>query len=417
MTSAVLKQFAVKPILSYPRSVEAGKTYLMTIDLQPLQSHKDWAYGEEEVTVFCLLNAAPLFEVEPLDPAVVIHKFGGSYGPARFLLTATTASEGIIQITLANGWGVPMDVLETPLIQSKREALPPDTIPVPRPRKPEIEWQTAECEVSIAVELQSMTVEAAALTVEQSQFSENLGRRRVLGRKVQLEMVEIPAGSFMMGAPKEEKGSSDDERPQHLVEIQSFYMGKYPVTQAQWRAVAALPQVNRSLKPNPSQFKGDDLPVEQISWHEAVEFCDRLSRSTGKAYRLPSEAEWEYACRAGTTTPFHVGEALTKELANYGGNGTTAVGSFGVANAFGLYDMHGNVWEWCADHWHENYEGAPTDGSVWVEGGDANRRVLRGGSWYGAPEDCRSAFRIRYVADSRGANVGFRVVCSLARTL
>ena len=120
-------------------------------------------------------------------------------------------------------------------------------------------------------------------------------------------MVAIPGGSFTMGAPKNERYSSDRESPQHQVTVQSFLMGKYPVTQAQWKAVAALPKVNRDLKLEPSKFKGDDLPVEQVSWYDAVEFCDRLSQHTGKQYRLPSEAEWEYACRAGTTTPFHFG--------------------------------------------------------------------------------------------------------------
>ena len=155
-------------------------------------------------------------------------------------------------------------------------------------------------------------------------------------------------------------------------------MGKYPVTQAQWRFVAAqLPQVNRELEIDPSRFKGDNLPVETISWLDAEEFCQRLSHHTGRLYRLPSEAEWEYACRAGTTTPFHFGETISPEFANYNGeytygNGekgvyrkqTTPVGSFQVANPFGLYDIHGNVWEWCADDWHKNYQGAPSDGII-----------------------------------------------------
>ncbi|MFM6071877.1 MAG: formylglycine-generating enzyme family protein, partial [Dolichospermum sp.] len=167
--------------------------------------------------------------------------------------------------------------------------------------------------------------------------------------------------------------------PQHEVTIKPFSMGKYPITQAQWQAVAALPQVNQELKPNPSRFKGAKRPVERVSWHDAVEFCARLSNHSQRPYRLPSEAEWEYACRAGTITPFHFGETITTELANYNGNNTygdgpkgvyrgetTEVGSFKIANEFGLYDMHGNVWEWCQDDWHNNYEGAPTDGSAWI---------------------------------------------------
>ncbi len=195
-----------------------------------------------------------------------------------------------------------------------------------------------------------------------------------LGNGVTLEMVAIPGGTFMMGAPKNEQGSRDDERPQHQVTVQPFFMGRYPVTQAQWRAVAALPQVNKELDPNPSYFKGDDRPVERISWYDGLEFCARLNFrinfTAGRDYRLPSEAEWEYACRAGTTTPFYFGETITTDLANYDGNytygnapkgefrqETTTVGSF-PPNAFCLYDMHGNVWEWCADTWHDNYEGA-----------------------------------------------------------
>ncbi len=207
-------------------------------------------------------------------------------------------------------------------------------------------------------------------------------------------------------------------------------MGKYPVTQAQWRAVASLPAINYELDPDPSQFKGDHRPVEQVTWYEAVEFCDRLSQHTGRSYRLPSEAEWEYACRAGTTTPFYFGETIIPDLANYNGNysygpgpkgeyraQTTPVGHFGV-NPWGLADMHGNVLEWCQDWWHDSYEGAPSDGSAWLSHGEEEeeRRVLRGGSWYFNPEYCRSADRNRNTPESGNYNVGFRVVCGGART-
>ncbi|MEC4818015.1 MAG: formylglycine-generating enzyme family protein [Scytonema sp. PMC 1069.18] len=250
---------------------------------------------------------------------------------------------------------------------------------------------------------------------------------------VTLEMVKIPGGTFLMGSPESEEESLDRERPQHEVNVRPFFMGKYPVTQAQWRAVANLPQINRELDPDPSRFKGDDRPVEQISWYEAVEFCDRLSKYIGKKYRLPSEAEWEYGCRAGTTTPFHFGETITPELANYNGNytygsgsegeyrkQTTPVGSFQVANAFGLFDMHGNVDEWCADHWHGNYEGAPSDGSMWISKNDNDNqidRLLRGGSWYDGPRDCRSACRYFLDPDGRDGAFGFRVVVSVAEIL
>ncbi|BAY21533.1 hypothetical protein NIES2100_12880 [Calothrix sp. NIES-2100] len=257
----------------------------------------------------------------------------------------------------------------------------------------------------------------------------------VLAEGIELEMIEIPAGTFLMGAPEEELESSDNERPQHQVTVPNFYMGRYPITQAQWQAVAALPQVNRELQPNPSNFQGANRPVEQISWDDAVEFCDRLSSLTKRQYRLPSEAEWEYACRAGTTTPFHFGETITSELANYNatqtyGAGvegtyrqeTTEVGNFGVANAFGLCDMHGNVWECCLDDWHDKYEGAPTDSSPWVDDNNLDQKqklaVLRGGSWLSNPRYCRSPSRydiVRAERDNIVSNIGFRVVCTVGR--
>ncbi|MEI2579211.1 formylglycine-generating enzyme family protein [Scytonema sp. PRP1] len=266
-----------------------------------------------------------------------------------------------------------------------------------------------------------------------------------LGNKVELEMMLIPAGSFMMGSPEDELERSNSESPQHLVNIKQFCMGRYPVTQAQWKAVAALPQVNKELETDPSHFKGDNRPVECVSWYDAVEFCDRLAAHTKRQYRLPSEAEWEYACRAGTTTPFHFGETITTDLANYRGTDneqykwsgsygrgskgiyreeTTVVGSFGVANAFGLCDMHGNVLEWCLDDWHDNYEGAPTDGSPWFDNKNDNlfqrqgRVVLRGGSWIHDPRNCRSAFRSNYnwaERDDFYYVIGFRVVCAFGR--
>ncbi|MBW4465469.1 MAG: formylglycine-generating enzyme family protein [Pegethrix bostrychoides GSE-TBD4-15B] len=241
-------------------------------------------------------------------------------------------------------------------------------------------------------------------------------------------MVDIPGGSFEMGSPADEPKRGSREDPQHSVTVPPFFMGKYLVTQAQWKAVAAMPQVNRKLNPDPARFKGDNLPVERVDWHDAVEFCDRLLQHTGRIYRLPSEAEWEYACRAGTITPFHFGETITTELANYNGSvyrqepkgksrgRTTPVGSF-LPNRFGLYDMHGNVREWCADHWHDNYEGAPIDGSAWIEGGDGSRRVLRGGSWDVNPLLCRSAYRVCLNPDFANNDGGFRVVSSASRTL
>ncbi|MEO0987772.1 MAG: formylglycine-generating enzyme family protein [Cyanobacteria bacterium J06639_14] len=253
-----------------------------------------------------------------------------------------------------------------------------------------------------------------------------------LGKDLRLRMMLIPAGSFTMGSPGDELERSPAEDLQHEVNVNSFTMGKYPVTQAQWRYVAEeLPQEQQALNPAPSRFKGDMRPVESVSWDDAMEFCARLSTHAGRKYRLPSEAEWEYACRAGTTTPFHFGETITTDLANYRGTDdksigwkgnygagpkgkyraeTTPVDHFKVANAFGLCDMHGNVWEWCLDHWHASYEDAPTDGSAWLTEDENASRVLRGGSWGSSPGNCRSAYRNNNTRENRNNNNGFRVV-------
>jgi formylglycine-generating enzyme required for sulfatase activity len=246
-----------------------------------------------------------------------------------------------------------------------------------------------------------------------------------------LELIKIPTGHFMMGAPEGEGESRADERPQHFVDVPEFYMGKYPITQAQWLFGVSLPQIDRKLGPDPSTFKGTNLPVECVSWLEAIEFCARLSVHTGREYSLPSEAEWEYACRAGTVTPFHFGETIDPQVANYDGgyvygrgrkgiyrSKTIPVGSLNAANEYGLHDVHGNVWEWCQDHWHPNYQGAPENGSAWINANaeENKSRVLRGGSWNDLPRYCRSAVRSLNNPGYRNLDVGFRVV-SRARTL
>ena len=269
-------------------------------------------------------------------------------------------------------------------------------------------------------------------------YLEDLGSD--IGDHIGLEMVLIPPGKFLMGSPNDELKNQNDETPRHEVTIgYPFFAGKYLVTQAQWKAVAGLKQVNRELKLDPSHFKGGNRPVESVSWYDAVEFCDRLAEHTGRPYRLPSEAEWEYACRAGTETPFHFGETITTDLANYRGTDwkiddettysgaygdgphgkyreeTTDVGNFDVANAFGLYDMHGNVWEWCLDHYLDSYEATPLDGSPLLTKNEDARRVLRGGSWFFNPELCRSALRGNNRPADHSDLIGFRVVCGSAR--
>jgi formylglycine-generating enzyme required for sulfatase activity len=232
-----------------------------------------------------------------------------------------------------------------------------------------------------------------------------------LGHGVALELVAIPAGTFRMGSPPGQ--GYDDEHPQHSVRLAAFFIGKYPITQEQWGAVMDWTP--------PYRCQGAKRPADRVSWDAAQAFCQQLSKKAGRVYRLPSEAEWEYACRAGTSGAFHFGPTITTDLANYVGehtflsepkglyrHETTPVGRF-PANAFGVCDMHGNVWEWCADAWHEDYVGAPADGGAWERGG-ASQRVLRGGGWHDPPDLCRSAARLKFEPADAEDFVGFRVV-------
>jgi formylglycine-generating enzyme required for sulfatase activity len=247
-----------------------------------------------------------------------------------------------------------------------------------------------------------------------------------LGNGVMLEMVVIPGGEFLMGSSESEGKLYTNERPQHSVTVKPFLMSKTPITKAQWREIACLKEVHQKLKLSTSKLGGKKHPVTNVSWYDAIEFCDRLSQKTGHEYRLPSEAEWEYACRAGTTTPFHFGETITSNLANYDGGRPyasepkgiyrkqpTPVGSFQFANSFGLFDMHGNVWEWCLDNWHQNYNNAPSNGDAWLDSIENQIRVMRGGSWHNAPSMCRSSYRQYINASEIFHNVCFRIVRSL----
>ncbi|MEM9273819.1 MAG: bifunctional serine/threonine-protein kinase/formylglycine-generating enzyme family protein [Cyanobacteria bacterium P01_F01_bin.143] len=238
-----------------------------------------------------------------------------------------------------------------------------------------------------------------------------------LSKEVTMDLIGIPGGKYLMGSPEDELERSNDEGPQHKVKIRPFLMGKYPVTQAQWKAV---------MKNNPSRFTEDeDHPVEKVSWFDCLDFCEKLSQKLGREFRLPTEAEWEYAARAKSTTPFFFGETITTELANYNGeytygiekegeyrNKTTKVGSF-APNRFGLYDIHGNVAEWCEDSWHDNYQEAPSNGEPWVDDEDSSERVLRGGSWLHLPGSCRSSQRLSSLGNSKSDAFGFRIASSV----
>jgi formylglycine-generating enzyme required for sulfatase activity len=232
---------------------------------------------------------------------------------------------------------------------------------------------------------------------------------------VPANFVYIRGGSFTMGSPSYEPGRESDETL-HQVKVSDYYMGKYEVTQAEWESVTGT---------NPSYFKGVNLPVESVSWDDCQSFIETLNRKTGKTYRLPTEAEWEYACRAGRTTPFNTGGNLTTDQANYNGyypynnnqkgidrGNTVAVNSF-TPNALGLYNMHGNVWEWCSDLFDANYYAVcNAKGVVFNPENTAtgSYRVIRGGSWTDYAVSCRSAFRSRFTPATRYDYVGFRLV-------
>lgn len=273
------------------------------------------------------------------------------------------------------------------------------------------------------VQFETVTVDKNGQVVRRDYNKQAKFFKEDLGNNVTLEMVEIPPGSFQMGSLPGEKGHIANEEPQHMVKVPAFFIGRFAVTQEQYQQV---------MDDNPSEFKEAKHPVHNVSWHHAEDFCEKLRQRTGREYRLPSEAEWEYACRAGTTTPFHFGETITGKLANYNSSAkyaseltgehlkkTTPVGSF-PPNAFGLYDMHGNVREWCADTWHDDYFGAPKDGSAWLksDGDNRFRSPLRGGSWGVGPDRCRSANRRSDNMDRNGSEsyMGFRVVCGVGRT-
>jgi formylglycine-generating enzyme required for sulfatase activity len=304
---------------------------------------------------------------------------------------------------------------------------------------------------SVAFEFATVDEKGALLPTEKAAASEFT---EMLASGVGLDMASIPGGAFAMGSPTYEPERKPNEGPQHTVTLNPFFIGAWPITQAQWAAVVSAhpAKISHGLDPYPSFFKGRDLPVEGVSWNQADEFCRRLAEMTGRDYRLPTEAEWEYACRAGSTGPFHVGPTITTDLANYCGKGgavcgdsggrsvasdvydgvtygsgaydqgsvgifrgtTTTPGTF-PPNRFGLYDMHGNVWEYCLDTASPNYAEAPTDGGAYLSGPPGADRILRGGSWSHNPAICRSAYRDAIAQDNPGwqGRIGLRLVCTI----
>jgi formylglycine-generating enzyme required for sulfatase activity len=229
-----------------------------------------------------------------------------------------------------------------------------------------------------------------------------------LGSGIEMKLAWIPPGTFLMGSPPGEDGRNDDETQHRVTLTRGFYLGIHPVTQSQWQTV---------MGNNPSRFKGDSLPVENVSWDDCQEFCQRLGDRTGRRFRLPTEAEWEYACRAGTTPAYHTGDGQEEAKrvgwwseGKWGSAGQTRpVGQF-EPNAWGLRDMHGNVWEWCADLYAPYPNGEVTDP---INTSDGDDRVLRGGSWFNGPKYSRSAHRYKRVAHFRLNSIGCRVCLCL----
>ena len=235
-----------------------------------------------------------------------------------------------------------------------------------------------------------------------------------LGDDFTFDMIKIEGGSFDMGS-----NEYDREQPIHPVTVPSFYMGKFVVTQAVYARVTGQ---NPATNSNRDRFVDPNKPIINVSWNDAIAFCKALNKRSplrGQNYRLPTEAEWEYACRAGTTTKYSFGNAIASEVSHYNqpwnSSGTVNVNSY-LPNDFGLFNMHGNVWEWCEDHWHKDYNGAPDNGSAWVMGGDSDFRVIRGGSWNYNPGLCRSAYRSYRRRGYRNVYLGLRVVVSAPRT-
>jgi eukaryotic-like serine/threonine-protein kinase len=316
----------------------------------------------------------------------------------------------------------PSPVPETPR-SSQNEPTPPSATPTPASR-----LQTQTLNNIITVDASGKEIDRRTVQVQyflEDKISLPSGAKAIA-------MALIPAGNFTIGSPSTEKDRQNNESPQQPISFaRPFYVSQYEVTQAQWFSVMGTDYDKDGFKKRfgelDNKFKGDNRPIVMVNWNDAKAYCVKLSEKTGRSYRLPTESEWEYSCRAKTTTPFYFGETITSDLVNHDSNYpyanvaknssgyrqvTTDVGSF-PANEWGLYDMHGNVWEWCEDVWHENYNGIPQDGSAWLNGGEQARRLLRGGSWVNDAIVCRSAVRNWINAPGAYYYIGFRVAASV----
>ena len=371
----------------------------------------------------------------------------GNRSHARGVRLGAWVRGGVVLFVMAWLLCAPLLSQKRPPGQGKR---PPSQTPTPRPTRTPWPRQTPTPKPFTPelrqFDFEVLTVDAQGV-IHKSDGPKSRGSYYVeeLGNAVAIEMVKVERGTFMMGAAdadseqvKEEykrhcregdcSAALASETPRHQVTVPAFYMSRGEVTQEQWEAVSKLPPVRIRFSARPSSKKSDPTsdpyrPVETITWREAAEFCERLSRHTGLQYRLPTEAEWEYACRGGSETQFAFGETVVPSVVNYNaalpygsapklvGRGTTRPYKFGYleVNGFGLYDLVGNVSEWCLDAWHSNYKGAPADGTEWSGNSDAGR-VVRGCSWADAGYVCRSTYRQKRPESFKGATVGFRVV-------
>jgi formylglycine-generating enzyme required for sulfatase activity len=397
------KSLTIAPIINYPRQAQAGKTYLMTIDLKVPDGEK-WEYEEEEYPVYFMLETLPLFSNKPMgESAVVLHRYGGSYGAAMFLLKASNEErEGMIRVNLVNRWGVPIkqykltSVVGDPEEENTKFIKHNKTKPKKKP--------------NIIV-----------------------FRDRLKDGSEGPEMVWIPAGRFRMG---DIRGTGyQNEQPVHKVSVERFAMGRYPVTVGEFRRFVEATgykteaekgkgayvwkddkwkKVKDANWRNPYFSQDDNHPVVCVSWNDAVAYTEWLSEQTGKQYRLPTEAQWEYAARAGTETDYWWGNKIGENRANCRNSGsqwsakqTSPVNSF-EPNPFGLYDTAGNVWEWTCSEYEKKSSGKE---QTCVEKRDSKsiRLSLRGGSWDDDEARMRSAFRYGWWPSLRYACVGLRV--------